>query len=300
VTAVFSTGVTKVRPAVGTDPTDLVSQFRLRRAGARPSLIDYTRELWGRRHFITTFSTANNAVGYSRTFLGQAWQLLTPLLNAGVYYLIFGVLLNTRRGVDNYVAFLVIGIFVFTYTQMSVLQGSWAITANLGLTRVLHFPRAVLPVSSTLVALQRLVYSLLIMIPIVLLTGERPGLSWLLLVPAIALQSMFCLGVAFIAARVGAKVPDTSQVLPFVLRTWLYLSGVFYSVTIFTKGHKHWVQVALEVNPGAVYVNVVRQALLAEGGSAPYQWPLAVGWAVVTLVVGYVFFWHAEEQYGRV
>jgi ABC-type polysaccharide/polyol phosphate export systems, permease component len=165
---------------------------------------------------------------------------------------------------------------------------------------VLHFPRAVLPVSSTLVALQRLVYSLLIMIPIVLLTGERPGLSWLLLIPAIALQSMFCLGVAFIAARIGAKVPDTSQVLPFILRTWLYLSGVFYSVTIFTKGHKHWVQVALEVNPGAVYVNVVRQALLAEGGNAPYQWPLAIGWAVVTLVVGYVFFWHAEEQYGRV
>jgi teichoic acid transport system permease protein len=138
------------------------------------------------------------------------------------------------------------------------------------------------------------------MIPIVLLTGERPGLSWLLLVPAIALQSMFCLGVAFIAARVGAKVPDTSQVLPFVLRTWLYLSGVFYSVTTFTQGHKHWVQVALEVNPGAVYVNVVREALLAEGGNAPYQWPLAIGWAIVTLVAGYAFFWQAEEQYGRV
>jgi teichoic acid transport system permease protein len=292
--------VTKVRPAVGTDPTDLVAQFRLRRAGARPSLVNYTRELWGRRHFITTFSTANNAVGYSRTFLGQAWQVLTPLLNAGVYYLIFGVLLNTRRGVQNYVAFLVIGIFVFTYTQTSVLQGSKAITANLGLTRVLHFPRAVLPLSSTLVALQRLVYSLLIMIPIVLLTGERPGLDWLLLFPAIALQSMFCLGLAFIVARIGAKVPDTSQVLPFVLRTWLYLSGVFYSINTFTRGHAPWVRVALEVNPGAVYVNIVREALLAEGGNARYQWPLAVFWAVVTLAVGYVFFWQAEEQYGRV
>jgi teichoic acid transport system permease protein len=60
------------------------------------------------------------------------------------------------------------------------------------------------------------------------------------------------------------------------------------------------VRVALEVNPGAVYVNIVREALLAEGGNARYQWPLAVCWAIGTIIVGYVFFWHAEEQYGRV
>ncbi|MGI8761086.1 MAG: ABC transporter permease [Jatrophihabitantaceae bacterium] len=279
---------------------ELVATHKLRRAGARPSLRDYTRDLWGRRHFITSFSTANNAVGYSDSFLGQAWQLLTPLLNAAVYYLIFGVLLHTKRGVHNFIAFLVIGIFVFTFTQTSALQGARAISANLGLTRVLQFPRAVLPVASTLVALQRLVLSLVIMLPIVLITGEVPAPRWLLLIPAIVLQSMFCLGMAFIIARIGAKVPDTSQVLPFILRTWLYLSGVFYSVTSFTKGHGHWVKVLLEVNPGAVYVNIVRDALLSHERATPYAWPLAIGWAVVILVAGYVFFWQAEEQYGRV
>ena len=111
----------------------LVEQHHLRLAGACPPLADYTRELWGRRYFIFAFSTANNAVGYSRSFLGQAWQLLTPLLNAGVYYLIFGVLLHTKRGVHNYAAFLVIGIFVFTYTQTSMLGGARATSATSGL-----------------------------------------------------------------------------------------------------------------------------------------------------------------------
>jgi teichoic acid transport system permease protein len=279
---------------------ELVERFGLKRAGARPSLITYTRELWGRRHFVATFSTAENAVGYSRSFLGQAWQLLTPLLNVGVYYLVFGVLLKTKNGIHNYIAFLVIGIFIFTFTQTSVLQGARSISANLGLTRVLHFPRAVLPTSTTLVALQRLIYSMVIMIPIVLITGETPNWGWLLLIPAVVLQSMFCLGLAFIMARIGAKIPDTSQVLPFVMRTWLYLSGIFYSITRFTNGHGHWVKVVLEVNPGAVYVQLVRDALLAEQATTPYEWPLAIGWAVVTLVLGYVFFWQAEEQYGRV
>lgn len=278
---------------------ELIARYQLRRAGARPGIVDYTRELWGRRHFIVAFSTANNAVGYSASFLGQAWQLLTPLLNAAVYYLIFGVLLHTKRGVHNYVAFLVIGIFIFTFTQSSLLGGSRAISANVGLTRVLHFPRAVLPVSSTLVALQRLVYSLVVMLPIVLITGERPRWQWLLLIPAIALQLMFCLGLAFFIARIGAKVPDTSQLLPFLIRTWLYVSGVFYSIQAFAADHPRWVKVILEVNPGAVYVEVVRAALIDEP-RGHHLWLLAVAWAVVVLAAGYLFFWQAEEQYGRV
>lgn len=295
------TDVGEVRGELSRDEVDrLVELHRLRRAGARPPLPAYTRELWGRRHFIAAFSTANNAVGYSRSFLGQAWQVLTPLLNAGVYYLIFGVLLSTRRGVHNFVAFLVIGIFVFTFTQTSMMQGGRSISDNLGLTRVLHFPRAVLPVASTLVALQRLVFSLVVMIPVVLLTGERPALRWLLLIPAIALQSMFCLGLAFFIARIGAKVPDTSQVLPFFLRTWLYVSGVFYSVDTFSKQHSGWVKVVLQINPGGLYVELARGALLAEHTYPPFAWPLAVAWAVLVLGAGYVFFWQAEEQYGRV
>lgn len=280
---------------------ELVAKYGMRRAGARPPLLIYTKDLWQRRHFITTFSTANNAVGYSDSILGQAWQLLTPLLNVSVYYLIFGELLKTKRGIDNFIAFLVIGIFIFTFIQTAMLGGAQSINKNLALTRVLHFPRAVLPISSTLIALQRLLFSMVIMLPIVLISGEPLRWNWLLLVPAIALQSMFCLGLAFIMARIGAKIPDTSQVLPFVLRTWLYMSGVFFAVQTVAKGHAHWVKQLLEANPGAVYMQLVREALLTKPPShPPYQWSLAVFWSVLVLAVGYIYFWRAEEQYGRV
>jgi teichoic acid transport system permease protein len=288
------------KQAPSPEVAEQVAKYRLRRAGARPSLLRYTQDLWQRRHFITTFSTANNAVGYSESFLGQAWQLLTPLLNVLVYYLIFGVLLHTRRGVSNFVAFLVIGIFVFTYTQTAMMLGAKSISSNVALTRILHFPRAVLPVSSTLVAFQRLLYSLVIMLPIVLITGEPLTWRWLLIIPALALQSLFALGLAFIVARIGAKIPDTSQVLPFILRTWLYLSGVFYSIDTFARGRAEWVKVVLHINPGAVFIDLVRDALLTNQAHLTDQWLLAVGWSIGILAIGYVFFWQAEEQYGRV
>ena len=43
--------------------------------------------------------------------------MLTPLINAAVYYLIFGVMLDTSSDVANFIAYLCTGVFVFTFTQ---------------------------------------------------------------------------------------------------------------------------------------------------------------------------------------
>ena len=128
----------------------------LNRAGARLPLEEYTRRLWHRRWFVAAYSTASNAVGYERSFLGQSWQLLTPLLNILVYYLIFGLLLNTARGVPNFIAYLTVGVFVFSFCTSALNAGSKSITGNLGLVRALQFPRAVLPAAATLRVLMQL------------------------------------------------------------------------------------------------------------------------------------------------
>lgn len=280
--------------------TQLVSRYGLRRAGARPELAQYTRDLWERREFVTAFATARGEVGYSGSFLGQAWQLLTPILNAAVYYLIFGLLLHTSRGIPNFIAYLVIGVFVFDFLQGSVLQGSRSIAANLGLTRALHFPRAVLPVASTLEALRRFSYSFPVLILVAIFTGEPIRLKWVLVVPGVLLITMFNMGLAFIVARIGAKVPDITQILPFIMRTWLYMSGVFYSASVYAGHFGGWVTVLLGVNPAAVFINLIRGPILAGTPVPLTQWMLGVGWAVVTLVVGYAYFWKEEESYGSV
>ncbi len=272
----------------------------LQRAGARLPIAEYSRRLWHRRWFVAAYSTASNAVGYEGSFLGQAWQLLTPLLNIAVYYLIFGLLLHTSRGVPNYIAFLSVGVFVFSFCTGALTSGARAITGNLGLVRALQFPRAVLPVSTTLVAFLRLLYSLLVLIPIVLISGEPLALRWLELVPVLALQAMFCLGLAFAVARIGARIPDTSQALPFATRVWMYTSGVMYSIQVFAKGHPPWVSTVLTLNPGSVYLSLARHALLV-GNPAPITtWLAALAWSVGTLATSYLYFWRGEEEYGNV
>ncbi|HEY7009874.1 MAG TPA: ABC transporter permease [Jatrophihabitantaceae bacterium] len=272
----------------------------LHRAGARLPIAEYTRRLWQRRWFVGAYASASNAVGYERSFLGQAWQLLTPLLNIAVYYVIFGLLLHTNRGVSNFIAFLSVGIFVFGFLQSALISGSRAITGNVGLVRALQFPRAVLPMSTTLVALLQLLNSLLVLIPILLLSGEPLTWHWLELVPAIALQSMFCLGLAFVGARFGAQVPDTTQVLPFVARMWMYVSGVMYSVQVFSQGHPGWVSTVLTYNPGNVYLSLARNAVIVGSPAPATMWLVAIAWSVGVLATSYLYFWRGEEQYGNV
>src|SRR6185437_7123447 len=116
---------------------DLAARYRLRPSAARPGVFVYARQLWERRHFILGFATARNVAMYTEARLGQLWQVLTPLLNAAVYYLIFGIILDTSRGVPNFLAFLITGIFVFNFTQRAFITTSRVMPDSLPLIRAL-------------------------------------------------------------------------------------------------------------------------------------------------------------------
>jgi teichoic acid transport system permease protein len=286
----------------GLSPSQLAAKYGLSVSGARPGLLEYTRQLWGRRHFINEFAKARTAAQYTQARLGQLWQVMTPLLNAAVYYLIFGVLIGTRKGIDNFIAFLVTGIFIYTFTQSSVMSGVRSVAGNIGLIRALHFPRASMPIAFTLMQLQQLMMSMFVLVSIVLMTGETPNLKWLILIPALLTQWIFNTGLAMVMARLGSKMTDLAQLMPFILRTWMYTSGVMYSIDALTAHSPHYVKVLLDINPVAVYIDLARFALIDSFTSAqlpPHVWMSAVGWAAVAGIGGYIYFWKAEEQYGR-
>jgi teichoic acid transport system permease protein len=313
----------------------LAARYGLKRNAVRPPVLEYLSDLWQRRHFITGFATARNVATYTNARLGQVWQVLTPLLNAAVYYLIFGVILDTRRGVPNFIAFLVAGVFIFNFTQRSFIIASRVINDSLPLIRALYFPRAALPLGYVLIELQQLVISMAVLVTIVLATGEPLTWYWLLVIPVLALQAFFNVGAGLVLARIGAGVEDVSQLLPFVVRTWMYASGVMFSIqTMKSLAEHHKLGYLLQINPAAVYITLTRTALLRSQrlsipGAAPYNrhlctlyykdpakhiydsahcmalvsntglWLYGAGWAILALTIGFFYFWRAEARYGR-
>jgi teichoic acid transport system permease protein len=328
--------IPEVDPATLADEplADLAARYQLRPSAARPGVFAYARQLWERRHFILGFATARNVAMYTEARLGQLWQVLTPLLNAAVYYLIFGVILGTNRGVPNFLGFLITGIFIFNFTQRACITTSRVMPDSLPLIRALPFPRACLPIGYVIIELEQLGMALVVLTAIVLGTGEPLTWYWLLAIPALLLQSVFNVGMGLFLARLGAGADDFSQLIPFLVRTWMYASGVMYSIqTIGTLRHHPVISYLLQINPAAVYIDLVRTAILetqrkSAPGAKPYNarlcdlfyhnpklvnasaychptittnqlWIYGVFWAVVALVAGFLLFWEAETRYGR-
>jgi teichoic acid transport system permease protein len=318
---------------------EYASAHGLRPSAARPPVLAYLRQLWNRWAFIMAFATARNIAMYTEARLGQLWQVLTPLLNVAVYWLIFGVILNTSKGIPDFISFLVVGVFVFNFTQRAFISTSTVIPNSLPLIRALQFPRAALPLAYVIIELQQMALSMAVLIVIILVRGEPVTWYWLLAIPALVLQTIFNVGVGMFVARLGSTVNDFSQLLPFLLRTWMYLSGVLFSVLTLSQssfGKRHHELVAvLQLNPAAIYITLMRNAMLrSQRLSAPgakpanaticHKWPgtvkdphyyasawcsavinpshlwyYAIGWAVVAVIIGFFFFWRAEAKYGR-
>src|SRR5699024_9321600 len=86
------------------DQADVDSAARengLEPIGVRPRLISYAKDLWARRSFIKVLALSKAYAENQNTYLGQLWTLLSPLMTAAVYVIIFGFILQVgREGIE--------------------------------------------------------------------------------------------------------------------------------------------------------------------------------------------------------
>lgn len=275
----------------GTDPrADLIV------LGGAPSAIDYLRDVWNRREYAIEVPLSSVRAAHMNTLLGNLWHVINPLLLVGVYYLVFGVIIGTDRGIDNFLAFLAIGVFTFRFTQNAVQNCAGSIVGNDGLIRSIYFPRAILPLSVVVEQLLVLAPAVVVLLIITVLTGQPPMLSWLVIPAVFLLQAAFSLGAGFIAARVTDTFRDFQNLLPFVFRILFYLSGVLYSVDRYVESES--LRRLFHANPMFAFITLARWALLGEPlpGSVLLS---AVAWTAVLLTGGFLFFKAAEARYGR-
>ncbi|RNL75508.1 ABC transporter permease [Nocardioides marmorisolisilvae] len=266
--------------------------------GVRPPLKVYLQQTWQRRHFIVSLAASKAYIRNQGGYLGQLWAIITPALWACVYLLIFGVLLNTSRGIHNFVGFLVVGVFLYHFSTACISQGAKSISMNQELIGSLQFPRAVLPAATVLAELFTLIPAIFVMIVVVIGSGEHFQASWLLLPFAVILQWIFGTGFAFFFARMVVQFRDFGRLVPFVLRALMYTSGVFFSISHYVGNHVTIGNV-LSHQPIAIYLELGRGALLEETQVTLDAWLWGFGWAFGTLALGFIFFWRAEEKYAR-
>jgi teichoic acid transport system permease protein len=86
------------------------------------------------------------------------------------------------------------------------------------------------------------------------------------------------------------------------MRTWMYASGVLYSVENFERHLPPLAATLVEANPLLIYIELARHSLMESVvlvSPVPQLWLLAIAWALLVGVGGFVYFWRGEQEYGR-
>ena len=284
----------------GTETSVLVSREPLKTINALPHLSEYVFQLWQLRHFIY-FDARSKAFKSSRDLLlGRAWVIIQPLIDVMVYAFIFGVLLKTSRGIDNFLGYLTIGVIFFGFITTGLNSGTKLIQSSYGLISSFSFPKAALPISLVTKQFIDNLPPAIIAIALAFVFQWPQGPTWtvLLIIPLYALAHFLILGVIFIVARVTAFIPDLKALVGVLSRALFFTSGVFFSVDRFSGSPM--AQKVMENNPGYIFLQACRDVTIYNKLPNLSSWVHLIAWSFGLLVIGFIFFWKAEERYASV
>ena len=105
------------------------------------------------------------------TLLGPVWWLLDPLISMAIYYLVFGVFL--RRGTEDFVPFLIVGILSYRLFDGSVRRMGSSIYGARSLCDQVALRKLVLPATSLLTSLYEFAFKLPLLFAVLALCGFR-------------------------------------------------------------------------------------------------------------------------------
>ncbi|MCW2981926.1 MAG: type transporter [Solirubrobacterales bacterium] len=212
---------------------------------------------------------------YFGTVLGYLWSLIRPLMLFGVLLLVFTQVFRVgSEKVEHYPVFLLMGIVLYTFFSESTTNAVTSVVSQEGVVRKTQFPRAVIPLATTVTALFNLLLNLIIVLVFVLAFGVTPAWTWLLFPVAIAFLFVGAAGLSMGLSALYVRYRDTAIIWVVLAQVLLYLTPILYPVNSFGEETKEHL---LMWNPLSVIFEQVRVWVLHEA-SAPSAVEAAGGW----------------------
>ncbi len=253
--------------------------------------------LWAYRGFIAGNVRREFQAKYRNSLLGSLWSLIQPLSMIVVYTVIFASVMRAKLpGVDStfaYSIYLCAGTLTWGLFAEITARGQSVFIENANLIKKLNFPRLCLPTVVVLSAGLNFAIIFGIFTIFLWLTGNFPGWPFLAVLPLLAVETAFAIGVGVTLGVLNVFFRDVAQLFGVILQFWFWLTPIVYPVTILPEAIQPWIQ----RNPMTPLVNAYQDVLVA--GHWPRWeslWPMAT-LALVSCLLGYrLFRRHAGEM----
>jgi ABC-type polysaccharide/polyol phosphate export permease len=257
-----------------------------------PPMVPYVKEAWRRRTFSFELSRTKLRSQHFNTVFGQLWLVLNPLLLASVYFVLVDILRggSSRPG---FFAHLVAGIFAYHLVSDAVRDGTKSVVTGGRLILNSAFPRVLLPLASVVSATKRFVPTMVIYVPIHFVSGLSVGLVTLWVIPLLVLLLVMASGLAMIVAALQVYFRDLKNLMPYLLRVWLFASPVLYFAHEMPEKYRF----LLDVNPLGQLLAAWSDVINLGQPPSTHELVVAAAWAFSLLIAGFVFFVSREREF---
>lgn len=232
-------------------------------------------------------------VRYKNTVFGYLWSIGHPLAFAMVFYIAFKIVVRIQ--VEDYVLFLITGLFPWQWFSNSVGAAPMIFLANTSIIKKINFPRELLPITLILQDMIHFLFSIPVIVLFLFLYGKSPSFSWLYGIPILLVsQFLMMCGICLVIASTNLFFRDLERLTTITLMLLFYFTPIFYPESMVPEKFQHF----LALNPLSHLIINWRNIFLY--GRIDFIFlSISVAYSFASFAVGYIvyrkLFWRFAE-----
>ncbi len=230
-------------------------------------------------------------VRYKRSLLGILWSFFNPLLTMLVQFVVFSQLF--KSDIDNIAVYMLSGLIIFNFFTEAVGQALGSIVYNAPLITKVYVPKYIYPVTKVLFSAINFLISMVVLLIVIVVTGEVITKAFMLLPFLIACVLVFSAGFGMLLASLMVFFRDIQFLWGIFSMLWMYMTPLFYPETLIAEQFR-WI---FTMNPMYYYVKFMRSVVLDGISPEPRMYLVCAAFALGSLLFGGVVFKKTQNKF---
>ena len=252
------------------------------------------KEIYSYREMIIGLVRKDLRGRYKGTFLGFLWTFVNPLLQLGVYTIVFSTILPSN--IERFYLHLFVALIPWLFFATSLNEGCAVIWSNQEMVKKIYFPREVLPISLVIGAFVNMLFSFVVVFIVIFVSGVTINPIAILCLPLfLIMEFILALGIVFIVSAITVFFRDLQHIFGILTMAWMFFTPIVYSFDIVPEH----LQPLFRINPMTPVIIGIRDILFY--ARLPQLETLFKGYglAFLVLIIGFIVFTTLKKRFAE-
>jgi ABC-type polysaccharide/polyol phosphate export permease len=242
---------------------------------------------------LTVLAEKDFKVRYRNSVLGFLWSLLNPLAYMAILTLVFSFML--RMSIQNFAAWMLVGLLVWRFFQVGTSQGLMSIVSNPSLVDKVYLPRYLIVLSNNLANFIGSSLEFLVLLPLLVWLGVGLTAYAFMLPLLLALEFLLVFAISLWLSALNMKYRDFYQLWDIALQLGFFLTPIVYSASLIPARF----QLIYSLNPVTRLIEVERGIFLEQQLPTAFDMTVILASILFLLILGLLIFLRLEKRFAE-